>query len=333
MYNKFIGICMCAIVSVVIAETQNSIAVRAAIDLGTGGPKLRVAEINQETGKIVRILHAEQFFVRFHESLAKSRMFSEDIKARGYEAFQQAVAKAKTFNPEGIVAVATAAFRDAANGLEFAQEIQEKNGVKVHVIDQKLEGELPFLAVLAKTNAKSEELLIWDIGGRSTQFVRIGPHSFCHVDGRQEGSGLFKDYIIEKIQGRSIHECKSPNPLSAEDVNQAKAYARSLSENVDQVFKAKIQQPARAVVVGPVFGNGIAKSVGKTSFTREELRAVVNGMINKPDEELGGDDFACVEASNAILVLGFMEGLQIEEMQIIHVNNADGALIYEPFWR
>jgi hypothetical protein len=39
-----------------------------------------------------------------------------------------------------------------------------------------------------------------------------------------------------------------------------------------------------------------------------------------------------VEVSNAILALGFMEGLQIDEMQIIHVNNADGALIYQPFW-
>ncbi len=316
------------------AAAQNPIVVRAAIDVGTGGPKLRVGEVNLETGKIVKILHTEQFFVNFHESLAKSPIFSEEVKARGHEAFQQAVTKAKKFNPEDIIAVATAAFRDATNGLEFAQEIQEKNGIKVHVIDQKLEGELPFMAVLAKTNAKSEDLLIWDIGGRSTQFVSKGAQGFCHVDGRNEGSGLFKDYIIEKIQGLSIHECYSPNPLSAEDVNQAKAYARSLAEKGDQAFKAKIQQSTLTVVgVGPVFGNGIAKSVGKTTFSREELSAVVQAMINKPDEELGGDDFACVEASNAILALGYMEGLQIEEIQIIHVNNADGALIYEPFWR
>ncbi len=54
------------------------------------------------------------------------------------------------------------------------------------------------MAVLAETNAKSEDLLIWDIGGRSTQFVSKGAQGFCHVDGRNEGSGLFKDYIIEK---------------------------------------------------------------------------------------------------------------------------------------
>jgi len=320
--------------SALAASIQSSIAVRAAIDIGTGGPKLRVGEVNPETGKIVKILYEAQFFVNFHGSLAETSMFSEDVKARGYEVFQQAVAKAKTFNPNDIVGVATAAFRDAANGRDFAVEIHSKSGIKVHVIDQKLEGELPFLAVLAKTHAKPEDLLIWDIGGRSMQFARIGPNGFCQVDGRKEGSALFRDHIIEKIQGRSIQECKSPNPLFAEDVNQAQAYARSLAEKSEQAFKDKIQQPARTVVgVGPVFGNGIAKSVGKTTFTREELNSVVQGMIGKTDDELGGGDFGCVEASNAILALGYMEGLQIEEMEVIHVNNADGALIYPPFWR
>ncbi|HUD01871.1 MAG TPA: hypothetical protein VMR37_06055 [Rhabdochlamydiaceae bacterium] len=318
--------------STLIAATKSPIAVRAAIDMGTGGPKLQVAEVNLETGKIVRILHAERFFVNFYDSLAKSPMLSREVKAQGHEAFQKAVVKAKTFNPEGIVAVATAVFRHAANGLEFAQEIQEKSGIKVHVIDQKLEGELPFMAVLAKTEADPEDLLVWDIGGGSTQFVGKAGGK-CHIDGSKEGSGPFKEYIIEKIKGRSLHECKSPNPLSAEDVSQAKAYARSLADKVDQAFKAMIKHPTRKVVgVGSVFGVGIAKAVDTTSFTREELSAVVNRMINKTDEELGGGDFACVEASNAILALGFMEGLQIDEMQIIHVNNADGALIYQPFW-
>ena len=311
-----------------LAMTKSSIEVRAAIDMGTGGPKLEVAEVNLETGKIVRIVHAERIFVNFHDSLARSSILSEDVKTRGHEAFQKAVEKARSFNPKGIVAVATAAFRHADNGVQFAQEIQDKTGINVHVIDQKLEGELSFLAVLAKTEATADDLLVWDIGGGSTQFVARA-YGECRIDGSKEGSGPFRDYIIEKIQGRS-HACKSPNPLSVEDMNQAKAYARSLTEKVDEAFKAKVKT---VVGVGSVFGVGIAKALGKNSFTREELQEVVNRMINKPDEELGGGDFACVEASNAILALGMMEGLQIKKMDIIPVNNTDGALIYEPFWR
>lgn len=334
---------MCKLVQIIIsmvflgstlsAEPKSPIVIRAAIDMGTGGPKLQVAEVDSESGKIVKMLYTERFFVNFHDNLTNNHELPEAIQSKGHEAFLKAVEKAKTFNPHGIVAVATAAFRHATNGMQFAQEIQKKSGIKVHVIDQKLEGELPFMAVLAKTNTNPEDLVVWDIGGGSTQFV-VGASSGCHIDGSKEGSGPFKNHIIEKIKRHSFQECKSPNPLSAEEVHQAKAYARSLSEQVDRVIKAKINHPTQTVVgVGSVFGVGIAKTMGKSSFTQKELGAVVNGMINKTDAEFGGDDFACVEVSNAILALGFMEGLQIEKMQIINVNNADGALIYQPFWQ
>lgn len=34
-----------------------------------------------------------------------------------------------------------------------------------------------------------------------------------------------------------------------------------------------------------------------------------------------------------ILAFGFMQGLGIKQMEIINVNNADGAMVYEPFWK
>ncbi len=331
MYSRFFGFILSVFVSFTLVAAASPIAVRAAIDLGTGGPKLQVAEVNLETGKIVKIVHTEQFFVNFHQSLRKNSHFSEEIKAKGLEAFKKAIEKSRVFNPDGIVAVATAAFRHAKNGLEFAQEIQEETGIKVHVIDQLLEGTLPFLAVLAKIETAPQHLLVWDVGGRSIQFVGTDLEGICHIDGSNEGSGPFRDYIIEKIQGRSIDEYNSPNPISAVDVGQALAYGRYLSEKVDPSFQNKIKATHSIIGVGSVF-KSISKIVGKTSFTQEELAVVVNALINKTDEDLGGGDFACVEASNAILVLGFMEGLQIERLEIIHVNNADGALTHGPFW-
>ncbi len=57
------------------AAAQNPIVVRAAIDVGTGGPKLRVGEVNLETGKIVKILHTEQFVAIFMRVCEKSYFF------------------------------------------------------------------------------------------------------------------------------------------------------------------------------------------------------------------------------------------------------------------
>jgi hypothetical protein len=70
----------------------------------------------------------------------------------------------------------------------------------------------------------------------------------------------------------------------------------------------------------------------KNPFTIEEFSSVISRLIGKTDADLGGGDFACIEVSNALLVLGFMKGLKIEQMSIVDVNNAEGAMVYEPFW-
>ncbi|MBA2727998.1 MAG: hypothetical protein H0U49_07485 [Parachlamydiaceae bacterium] len=87
------------------------------------------------------------------------------------------------------------------------------------------------------------------------------------------------------------------------------------------------------VGAGSVFGFGIAEMLGnKNPFTIEDLTMVVQALAGKTYSDLGGGDYAFCEGSNAILILGFMQTLNIKQMQIINVNNADGAMIYEPFW-
>lgn len=75
------------------------------------------------------------------------------------------------YNAEEIVAIGAAAFRSAGNGEEFAKEIQDATGVKVHIVDQTLEGKLAFQAVLSKMDVDPEHLVVWDIGGGSGWFA------------------------------------------------------------------------------------------------------------------------------------------------------------------
>lgn len=73
-----------------------------------------------------------------------------------------------------------------------------------------------------------------------------------------------------------------------------------------------------------MFGNGIANFLGKTRFTVEELQAVVPMQAGKTDADFGVD-YAGVELTNAILVLGFMEQLGVKQIEIVQVTNADGG--------
>lgn len=323
--------------SPLLAATSPATVVRAAIDIGMGGPKLQVAEVDPTTHKVVSLLHTQRYFVNFYHDLSQSadNTLSSAIMEQGLQAFNDAVNAARSFNVEGVAAVATAAFRAASNGDLFADKLQADAGVPVHIIDQELEGKLAFQAVISKLDVDAENLVVWDIGGGSIQFVGTKPDGSYVVDCADYGVGAFKDYIIEVIQQRDIKYSYSPNPMSSDDVFKAEARARELSTGINAELKGKLADPTTIVVgAGSVFGYGIAGLLQhKTPFTIDDLTTVVQSLPGKTDVDLGGGDFACVEGSNAILVLGFMQNLHIGELRIININNADGALTYTPFWK
>lgn len=315
--------------------TANSVAIRAAIDIGMGGPKLQVAEVDLTTNKIVRELHTQRYFVNFYDSICQSdnRQISLAAMAQGLDAFKEAVTTAHSFNAIDIVAIATASFRSASNGLEFANIIQQETGIKVHVIDQNLEGRLTFQAALSKVNTEPKNLIVWGIGGGSIQFISQTANGEYLVNCGEEGVGAFNDYIINHIQSSDIGVCKTPNPMSSKDILQATVYAENLSHKVNKVFKDKISQPNIKVIgAGNAFGYGIASMIGKDIFSLDDIKMVARNLAGKMDADLGGGEFAFCEGSNVLLAYGFMLGLGINYVQVLHINNADGAIVYEPFW-
>jgi exopolyphosphatase/guanosine-5'-triphosphate,3'-diphosphate pyrophosphatase len=330
----FFQACLCFSLS---ATTQNPTVVRAAIDIGMGGPKLQIAEVDPKTNKLVKMLHTQRYFVNFYEGISQheENHLSPEVMSQGLQAFKEAVAIAHSFEADGIVAIGAAAFRAAANGEQFAQEIRSETGIEVHIADQHLEGKLAFQAALSKLDVDAEDLVVWDIGGGSVQFISRGPDGTYVVDGREEGVGAFKDFIIENIQHRNISEIIRPNPMSAEDIVHATNYALHLSSGYSQALKDKISKPTTVVIgVGSVFGYGIQGMLGgKNLFSIDDLAEVVLSLPGKTDDDLGGGGYAHVEGSNTVFVLGFMQNLNIEQMHIVNVNNADGAMIYEPFWK
>lgn len=318
------------------ATAHNDSVIRAAIDIGMGGPKLQIAKIDIKTNKIIKIVHTQRYYVNFYDGILKdSNNLSSEIILEGHKAFKDAVKVAQSFGSEGIIAIATASFRSAANGTQFAKEIQAETGVKVHIIDQDLEGRLAFQAILSKIDVNAKDLVVWDIGGGSMQFTALEPDGSYLVDCGNKGVGAFIDHIVDQIQHRKIEKFTSPNPMSADDITQAVAYAFQLSSEVDQVFKDRISRPTSTIVgAGSVFGFSIAGILAnKYSFSLGDLAKVVKSLEGKKDADFGQGNYDFCNGTNAILVYGLMQALNIKEMQIINVNNTDGAVIYEPFWQ
>ncbi len=318
------------------SSKNNDTVVRAAIDIGSGATKLKVAKINLKTAKIEKILVNETFTVQYQEELENSpnNTFNEKVMKEGLDSLKKCKEIALKNGADKVVAVATAAFRTASNAKEFIETIDLETGVKVFVVDQDLEGELGFQATAAQTDAPTEEVIVWDIGGGSYQFSMLNEKGELVVHRGTDASVPFKNRVIKQIKHENPKKVQTPNPLNLNEIKTAESHAVELSKKVASLFKEKIANPNTKVIgIGNIFTYRIYPLVEKKRhFTKNELLEKVYHLDGKKDSDLGKGDYTNVAVTNPILVLGFMNELGIDEMQVMDINNADGALLYSPFW-
>lgn len=315
---------------------SEDIVVRAALDIGSGATKLKVAQVNLKTQKIVKVLVNESFPVQYQEELEKStnNTFNEQVMNTGLDALKKSQEIAYKYGAQKVVAIATASFRKAANVQEFLDRIYSETGIQVYIIDQQLEGILGFEATASQFNVRPEDLVVWDIGGGSFQFSTVDEDGEIIVHRGLDASIPFKNHIIKEIKLEDPNVVTTPNPLSRIELRDAEYHARQISKKVDEVFKSKIgNRNTKVVGIGNIFAYGIYPLIGKKStFSQEDLFQKVQALDGKADRDLGDGAYVNVAVSNPILVLGFMQTLGIREMDIIDINNADGALLYPSFW-
>lgn len=310
--------------------------VRAAIDIGSGATKLRVAEVDLKTQKIVKILESQNYTVPYQEQLAndKDGNFNRVVMDQGIEALQQAKTIAQKYQAEKVIAVATAAFRKAKNVDNYIVEIKKQTGIEVNVIDQHLEGELAFKAVVSQYGIDPSKLIVWDIGGGSFQLTTVNSQGKYDIYRGHDASVPFKNHVIEKVKNQNPQIVSTPNPHTTEELLKAQLHAVRLTKNIDNLFKEKIQQPSTQIVgVGNILGMQVPKMINDDTATLDQMIGAVANLVDKSDADVGGGDFANVYVTNSILVLGFMEGLNMQKIQLADINPADGAFFYDPFWK
>lgn len=335
MINLIRFICLILILPVICFA--DNVVVRAALDIGSGATKLKVAEVNLDTNKIEKVLVNQSFPVQYQEELEKSQdgTFNESVMQTGIDALKKSKEIALQNKADKVVAVATASFRKAKNVEAFVERIYKETGVKVYIIDQNLEGILGFQATAAKVDTDPANIVVWDIGGGSYQFTMLDEKGELKVARGLDASIPFKNHVIKEIKLEDPNVITTPNPMTIGQIYAANSHARKVSQKIDTVFQNKIAKSGTKVVgIGNIFAYGIYPLVEKKStFSQRDLFVKVQKLQGKKDQQLGKDAYVNVAATNPVLVLGFMQTLGIEKMDIIDINNSDGALLYPNFWQ
>jgi exopolyphosphatase/guanosine-5'-triphosphate,3'-diphosphate pyrophosphatase len=146
--------------------------IRTSIDIGSNSILLLSVEWN---GKIEKELLNFSHITSLGKDLDKNKFFHPDSMQATYEALSDYKNKLNGIgvNPSEVIVTATEAARVATNAKEFFLKIEEEIGFKVQIISPDQEAYFTALGVVSGANTSEKNLVIMDIGGASTELIKI----------------------------------------------------------------------------------------------------------------------------------------------------------------
>ena len=157
----------------------------AVVDLGTNSTRLLVADVRD--GR-VRELERQSIVTRLGEGVDASGRLAGGAMDRVFGVLSKYRRLIDEHGASTVVALATSAVRDSANGDEFRSAVRERFGIHIRIISGDEEARLTFLGATA-ARVDGATALVIDIGGGSTELVigRPGADPDFHVS-TQSGS-------------------------------------------------------------------------------------------------------------------------------------------------
>lgn len=192
-----------------VSHVASDISKRASIDIGSNTTLLLAAELNN-SGSTFKELLNESRVTSLGKDLDKTGLFREKSMKDTYEALTEytKLLKEEGISPEDVIVTATEAARVAKNSQDFFQKVQKELGLKVTIINGEGEAYYTSLGVISRSEIQEEELTIMDIGGASTELIRIQvrPFKIKSSVSLPLGSVRCSDWLKDKIFDQKIAE-------------------------------------------------------------------------------------------------------------------------------
>lgn len=217
--------------------------VHASIDIGSNTLRLLIArpasnpDIASQPWEIIDYSHQ---ITRLGEGLHESGRLSDAAMERTLEALQafKSIIDHHQVDPEHLYATATAAVREAENGTVFQQQVEEKTGIHLSIINGEDEAMMSLLGAASVLHEKtSNDMLLFDIGGGSTEFIRSKNSNIIDAVSCKLG-------VVRLVEAH-LHS----DPPSAEDYQAMKKSTHDHLETVAECW-GKVSNTAPENLVG-----------------------------------------------------------------------------------
>jgi exopolyphosphatase/guanosine-5'-triphosphate,3'-diphosphate pyrophosphatase len=176
----------------------------AAIDLGTNTTRLLVADVVHDE---VDALARRSVVTRLGEGVDATRTLRPEAIGRVRAVLEEYKRELDELGAERVVAVATSAVRDAANGRAFLADLERDYGFPTRL----LSGDDEAALTLRGVGAVDEDTLVLDVGGGSTELITAAFRTSLDV-----GSARVTERFLQS------------DPPTAEELAAAAVYVRGL---------------------------------------------------------------------------------------------------------
>jgi len=142
----------------------------AFIDIGTNAILCLIVEIG-DSGRF-SVLEDLAEIPRLGEGVDRTKRIGAAGERRSVEVLESYLQQCRNLGVEEIIAVGTSALRDAHNSGEVCARLNARLGFEIRVISGDEEAAYSFLSVQRGLPLAGRELLVIDVGGGSTEFIR-----------------------------------------------------------------------------------------------------------------------------------------------------------------
>jgi len=165
----------------------------AVIDLGSNTNRLIIMETR--LGYSYRLVDEVREVVRLQQGLTKKGL-SKDAITRGLSTLRLYKDFCQQTNVNQILATATSAVREAANGPAFLEQVEDELGITIQLLDGDKEAYYDTLGALNEIELQNGVVL--DIGGGSIQLSDIQKRNFIHGKSLLLGALALSEKFISK---------------------------------------------------------------------------------------------------------------------------------------
>lgn len=290
----------------------------AVIDLGTNTFNLLIADIH---AKGFEIVHNSKEGVALGMGGINDQTIHPEAEKRAFQAFEVFQKRIEENRAEKVYGFGTSAIRDAKNGKVFVEHLMERFSFPIEIIDGKREAELIYKGV-TWIHAIAKNSLIMDIGGGSTEFIRV------------DQSGNLQSCSLNIGVSRAFQLFEFSDPLSETDKLKLIEWFEENSEDLNHFAKSEVLIGASGsfeTFYEMVHNEVFPSKMSSIHLSKVELDEILDWTLNSTLEEREQHPYIIpirrkLAPIAAMKVKWILDKFAIEEVEICPFSLKEGVL-------